>query len=381
VAARVDSSLDSIEIEGGWIYDRWVIENSHIFKNLENYPDSGYGWYQLKVWSRDDAFVSSVNPAKTFLRILKPLFRFEEPSRKTILVLDHTIYGGDGAAATPTDVLPFYYNAFSQTADLWDNWEIWLPVRPSSGIERHNNIRFGLMLMPGVQEQEEVRAEDVLSRHDLTIVLNLGKDPGVDPNWYAIYMNYLDVGGRLWVIGLNNYGMGGQRVKQCLEEKKGSAPFTFEVGTEYLGVECIFFPAYGPAYPQTLEFIGAEPFGSWELPLLEMDPDKVESLGNYNSTSEGRNYRKNGIPHVPYDFLTDYDFKKRSPLQRRLYSFVSRFGPESEMEGFPCATTYIGPTFRTAEFSFPLNLMKDGDEKKPGALEAFRKMVEWFWKD
>jgi len=178
--------------------------------------------------------------------------------------------------------------------------------------------------------------------------------------------------------------MGGAKGKQCLEEKKGSAPFAFEVGTGYLGVECIFFPAYGPAYPQTLEFIAAKPFGSWELPLLEMDPDKVESLMGYNSTTPpegGRNYRKNGIPHVPYDFLTDYDFKKRSPLQRRLYSFVSRNGRDSEMEGFPCATTYIGSTYRAAEFSFPLNLMIDGTEDKPGAYEAFRKMVEWFWED
>jgi hypothetical protein len=356
VAARVDSSLDSIEIEGGWIYDRWVIENSHIFKNLENYPDSGYGWYQLKVWSRDDAFVSSVNPAKTFLRILKPLFRFEEPSRKTILVFDQTMYGGSGGAVDTSRVWTFYRAALSQ-GEMCDSFNIYL-----SGGRAPN--------------------EDLLSRHDLVIALNLGgENTGISDTSYLRYRNYMNVGGRLWIIGLNNYGMGGASGKQCLEEKKGSAPFAFEVGTGYLGVECIFFPAYGPAYPQTLEFIGAEPFGSWELPLLEMDSNKVVSLVGYNPTSEGRNYRKNGIPHVPYDFLTDYDFKKRSPLQRRLYSFVSRNGPDSKMEGFPCATTYIGSTYRSAEFSFPLNLMKDGDKDHPGALEAFRKIIKWFWED
>lgn len=355
VATMADSSLDSIEIEGGWIYDRWVIEISHIFKNLENYPDSGYGWYQLRVWSRDDAFVSSVNPAKTFFRILKPLFRFEEPSRKTILVFDHTIYGGGGGAMDTSRVWPFYRAALSQgeQGEMCDSFNIYL----SGG---------------------RAPSEDLLSRYDLVIALNLGALPGISDSSHLKYKNYMNVGGRLWIIGLNNYGIVGGRGKQCLETKiKSSAPNAFEVGTGYLGVECIFYPQYAPAFPQTLEFIAAKPFGSWGLPDLAMDPDKAESLMSCDSTKEGLNFRKNGIPYVPYDYLMDYDFKKRAPLQRRLYKFVSRLDPDdTEMEGFPCATTYIGSTYRTAEFSFPLNLMKD-----PGASEAFRRMVEWFWED
>jgi len=187
----------------------------------------------------------------------------------------------------------------------------------------------------------------------------------------------MNVGGRLWIIGLNNYGIGGARGKHCLEkEKKSSFPNTFEAGTGYLGVECIFFPQYAPAFDTTLEFIAAKHFGSWGLPDLDINPDKAESLVGYNPGLEGRNFRKNGIPHVPFDYLTDYDYKGRPPLQRRLYSFVSRRGPDSAMEGFSCATTYIGPNYRAAEFSFPLNLMKD-----PGATEAFRKIGLWLLDD
>jgi hypothetical protein len=360
VATMADSSLDSIEIEGGWIYDRWVIEISHIFKNLENYPDSGYGWYQLRVWSRDDAFVSSVNPAKTFFRILKPLFRFEEPSRKTILVFDHTMYGGGGGAMDTSRVWPFYRAALSQgeQGEMCDSFNIYL----SGG---------------------RAPSEDLLSRYDLVIALNLGALPGISDSSHLKYKNYMNVGGRLWIIGLNNYGIGGGRGKQCLETKiKSSAPNAFEVGTGYMGVECIYYPQYAPAFPKTLEFKEAKPFGSWGLPDLVMDPDKVEGLQGYNSGQEGKNFRENGIPFVPYDYLMDYDFKKRAPLQRRLYKFVSRLDPDdTEMEGFPCATTYIGSTYRTAEFSFPLNLMIDGTEDEPGAYEAFRRMVEWFWED
>jgi hypothetical protein len=350
VATIVDSSLDSVEIEGGWIYDRWVMENSHIFKNLENYPDSGYGWYQLKVWSRDDAFVSSVNPAKTFFRILKPLFRFQEPRRKTILVLDHTGYGENGGPTDTSKVWPFYRTALSQ-AGLCDTFDFYLLGK-------------------------KLPSEDLLSRYRLVIGLNLGGGGGVNDSGYLKYKNYLNVGGRLWIIGMNNYGVAGERGIHSFEiDIRSGAPNTFEAATEYLGVEGIFYPGYAVAFPYTLEFIKAEPFGSWGLPLLEMDTVEVKKLKGYNQGNAGLNFRDNGIPYVPYDILSDYDSYGRGSLARRLYTFVSR-DPYSDMEGWPCATTYIGPNFRTAEFSFPLNLMKD-----PGASEAFGKIIKWFWED
>jgi hypothetical protein len=358
--APVDSSLDSIEIGGVQIYDRWVLNESQIFKNLKNYSengsDYGYGWYQLKVWSRDDAFVSSKKPATTFFRILKPLFRYEEPSRKTILVLDHTRYGADGGVASPADVLPFYQTALLQIADLWDNYNIY-----SLG--------------------ENQPKEDSLSRYDLVIVVNAGKPGGISDSSYLKYKNYMDVGGRLWVIGLDNYKLAaGTRSEHYLDERRGAAPNTYEVGTAYLGLEGIYYPQYTPGDINTLEFIGATPFGSWQLPSLDMDPVKAAKLRGYDPKIEAKDFPKYGIPHVSYDIIrTILDSDGRAPLYRRVYSFVSRRGLSSEMNQMPCATTFIGPTYRTAEFSFPLSLMKDGNEAKPGALEAFRMMVKWFW--
>lgn len=355
-AAMVDSSLDSIEIGGVWFYDRWILDKSQIFKNLENYPDSGYGWYQLRVWSRDDAFVSS-DPAATFFRIIKPPFLFEEPSRKTILVLDHTVYGGDAAANTMEDVWPFYYTALSRIDDLYDNYNI-----DSLG--------------------KQVPSEDSLSQYDLVIVLNLGKKGGIIDSSYLKYKNYLNVGGHLWIIGLNNYRVSGSRGRFYFEQMRTTAPNTYDVATEYLGLESIFLSGYSPAETDRLEFISAEPFGSWQLPLLEMDPDKTEDLKGYDPDDPGKNFPKYGIPHVCYDIISiTLDFNRRAPSHRRLYSFISRRGLKSEMHQMPCATTYIGPTFRTAEFSFPLNLMKGEEDNPDAAYEAFRKMVEWFWED
>jgi len=352
--APVDSSLDSIEIEGVWFYDRWILDKSQIFKNLENYPGSGYAWYQLRVWSRDDAFVRSDDSATTFFRILKPLFRFEEPSQKTILVQDQTVYGGDGAANVLTDVQPFYDTALSRIDDLCDNY----------------NFIYSGKLVP---------SEDSLSRYDLVIVLNFGREGGIIDSSYLKYKNYMNVGGRLWIMGLNNYKVPGGRKIHYAAEIRSTAPNTYSVATEYLGLEGVFFPEYSPAEPERLEFIGVEPFGSWEFPSLEIDPVKAAKLKGYNPNKEGQNFPVNGIPHVCYDIIsTTVDSEKRATLQRRLYSFISRRGPDSEMNQMPSATTYVGPTFRTAEFAFPLNIMKDGDEENPGAHEAFRKMVEWF---
>jgi len=351
-ATKVRASLDSIQIGGEWIRDEWATDKSYVFKNLENYPGRGYGWYHLRVWSRDDAFVSSKDSATTFLRILKPLFRYEQPSQKSILVLDVTKYGQIGAVADSLKVLSFYRDTLLSQGHICDRFNVY-PLG------------------------DKVPSEDSLSRYDLIIVLNLGREIGISEDDYTKFKEYLNVGGRLWIIGLNNYGFGGDRRKFCMKiDITASKPNTRKVATEYLGLDCVFYPNWGSGFPDRLEFLGAEPFGSWGLPSLEMNPDKVKELPGYNPSQPGTNFGENGIPHVSCDILSSsLDFDKRAPLQRRLYSFVSRRGLDSEeMHLMPCATTYIGPTFRTAEFTFPLNLMKN-----PAATEAFKKMVEWFW--
>jgi hypothetical protein len=351
---RVAFSLDSIEIEGEWFYDEWVLEKFHIFKDLENYSendsDYGYGWYQLRVWSRDDAFVSSKKSATTFFRILKPLFRYGDFSRKTVLVLDQTNYLGDGRPKNYSQMRPFYETALSSLKG-----------------EHIDEFRIDSLGAGGIP------SEHSLSRYDLVIALNLGRNTGIsDPDCYEKYEDYLNVGGRLWLIGMNNWGMAVPGVNVL----RSSFP------PDYFGIESAFNPGYAPSQDTTLEFIAAEPFGTSKLPKLEMDTVKAKSLVGYSTEREGYNFPKNGIPHVSYEVLSNTeDFKGRTPYFRRLYSFVSRRGKNSIPNQMPCATTYIGSTFRTAEFTFPLNVMKDGDEKTPGAFEAFRMMVQWFLED
>jgi hypothetical protein len=359
-AALIDSSIDSIVIEGEAIYDRWILDKFHVFKNLENYRDPedlGYGWYLLRIWSRDDAFVSSKDSVTTFFRILKPLFLYEQPSQKSVLVLDHTAYEGDGGAKDTSTVWSFYRKALSQTG-LCDKCNIHL---------------LG----------EELPPEDSLSRYDLVIALNLGKTAGISEESYPKYRRYLNVGGRVWFIGMKNYGVPGGRGRHYLAVDLGTSPNTLEVGTAYCGVEGVFLAAYSPAfYGERLEFKGCTPFGDWDLPLLEVDSTKAADLMGYDPEDPGKDFPVYGVPHVPYLIIaTALDYYGRAPIQRRLYSFTSRRGTYSEMHLMPSAVNYIGSTYRTATFCFPLNVMKNGDADEPGALKTFEKVVEWFWQD
>ena len=363
--AVADSSLDSVFIAGEWIYSRWVSEKMHVFKGLENFGDSGYGWYQLRVRARDDALVSHDMAATLDFRILKPNFRYADKGRKTILIVDATTYKGvDGGAKDTLDVRPFY-QAFLSQSGACDEWKIW--ADPDKDFDKAG---------------KNAPTEDVLSRYDLIIVLNLGSKSGIIEDNYKAYKEYLNIGGRLWLIGLNNFNLGTGRDKpHPLEEIKSSSPNAYKLATEYFGIEEVFVPTWTSADSMTLEFIQAKPFGSWnELHTLEPDTNECKKLKGYNPAKAAANFGVRGIPYVCYVGMSNnLDSEYRIPAQRRIFTFISYYGSVSPVHDKPCALNYIGPTYRTAEFCFPLNLMQNDAGE---VFEVMGKMVdEFFWED
>lgn len=357
-----DSSLDSILIAGEWIPSRWVSEKTHVFKGLENSGDLGYGWYQLRVRARDDAFVSHDTVAWVNFRILKPKFRYADKLDSTILIVDASTYGGkDGGANHTEDVRPFYEKVLEDLfqAGLCDKFELWYdPDKLPNEIPKN---------APG---------EDVLSRYDLTIVLNLGSNPGISGDNYKVYKEYLNIGGRLWLIGLNNFGL--------LPGKDTPQPVS-DFATQYFGIEEMFAPSWTPTDSMTLEFIQAKPFGLWgELPRLVADTVECKNLKGYDPNWRNDNFRYFGVRGIPYvcyvAMSNNVDFKHRIPAERRIFTFISYY-PISPMHNRPCAVNYIGPTYRTAEFCFPLNLMKNDEQDDYPAFKVMEKMVQWFWED
>ena len=368
IAPVADSSWDSVLIAGVWQYSRWVSEKTHVFKGLENFGDSPYGWYQLKVKAQDDAFTTTDTSTRMNFLIVKPKFRYADKANKTILVVDATAYGGrSGGADTAIDVRPFYQQALSQSG-LCNAFAIWYDSTSTPD-----------------KTTKSPPGEAILSLYDLVIVLNMGSSPGITEESYKKYKDYLDTGGRLWLIGVNNFNFNASgRQKPHPFKDLGTGTTAYEVGTEYFGLDQVFVPTYDPTDSMTLEFIQAVPFGSWDkkIPTLEVNPAECEKLKGYEQCSPakpGYCFGARGIPYVCYVAMSNFtDFEYRIPAGRRIFTFISYYGSLSPMQNMPCAVNYIGPTYRTAEFCFPLHLMKN-DGADPPVNKVIMEMVNWFW--
>ncbi len=350
-----DSSLDSAFIAGSWLPTRWVSDDAHMFSGLKNFgedqgADAGYGWYQLRVRARDDAFVSTDTATTLNFRIIKPRFRYTDQGEKTILLVDATSYGGrsGGVSGDDADSLRAFYRqalSFIHDQNVFDQFGTWYNPIPS---------------------------EDTLSRYDLVVAINVGAKSGISEDNWRLYTQYMNIGGRLWVIGMNNFNApSGRGIK--------AAP---DVGVEYFGLDEVFVSGWTSLDSMTLEFMGANPFGLWEgLPTLEVAPEKCTTLIDYADTATVLNFGVRGIPWASYDAMSNsMDYGFRIPAQRRIYSFVSYYDIISPMHDRPCAVNYIGPTFRTVEFCFPINLMKNEPPEYP-VFEVMQEMIEWLLRD
>ncbi len=359
------SSLDSIQVAGEWKESRWVSVGSYVFTGLENYPDSGFGWYQLRLWAQDDAFVSNDLAATVNFRIIRPFFRYSDQHRKTMLVVDATAYGGlaggipDSSELRWSMVRSFYQGALDYMIQkgVLDEGSLWYdPTVSSSATSR------------------SIPSKDILSRYDLVLLVNVGSQSGLSSGNLDDFAEYMDVGGRLWLVGINDYGI------DAGPDLKGLSDFW----VDYFGLEEALAAPFGllPSDSLNLEFVEAEPFGLWsDLPTLKVDTAFCHLLLFYNPANAVTMFGDRGIPRVGTQGISnDEDAAHRIPYQRRMFSFVSFYGTLSLLDDRPCGVNFVGPTFRTAEFTFPLNLMENPAPDYPG-FQIVEKTVEWFWED
>jgi hypothetical protein len=369
--AVVDSSLDSAVIAGKMIYTRWVSEQMHVFKNLKNFgedagADAGYGWYQLRVRARDDAFVSTDTATTINFRIVKPKFLYTDADKKTILVVDATAYGGRAGGANDNDtanVRSFYREALKHLIQVGqcDDTALW----------------FDSQVAPGEIAKSDP-GEDILSLYDLVIVLNFGSMPGISDDNFRAYRRYLNIGGRIWLVGLNNFNMPTTRECKDIDNIRSTLPNTHQMAGEYFGIEEVCTPEWTVGDSLRLEFLGTEPFGLWDdLPTLENDVEACKKIKGYDGTAPAKQFGTRGIPYVCTVGMSNaLDWENRIPYQRRMFSFVSYYGSISDWDDFPCAINFIGPTFRTAEFCFPLHLMQNSSQQ---TFKVMEETVKWFW--
>jgi len=374
--AVADSSLDSAVISGEVIYTRWVSNGSHIFQGLENAPGFGHGWYQLRVRTRDDAYVSTDTATTLNIRIIKPPFRYADQGRKTVLLVEATRYGGPpgglvGSATEDPDtamVRGFYRTGLQQFLGegLYDEFGLWYDqtMDPWGG-------------------GKDVPVEDTLAKYDLVIVTNVGSVPDLNEDSYQAFREYLNVGGRLWIIGMNNFGFTVGRGLHPLETIRTASPNAYQIATEYMGINKVFVAGWTGLDSTTLEFVQAKPFGYWDhLPILSADTTLCKRLIQYEAGSPTNGWGVRGIPWVTFVAMSNSnDWAFRIPAQRRIMSYLSYYGDLSLMHDHPCGVNYIGSTFRTALFSFPLNLMKNEAADDYPAYQVMKDVIDWFWED
>jgi len=364
----VDSSYDSL------LDTRWTGKKSKVFKNLENYnePEGISGWYLFRVRSKDDAEAVDETPAYTFFQVVHPYFSYTKKRR--VLLVDAARYKDKDtyAIVVPFETARKYYQDILNelSGEMGFDYDFW--VDPY-------HTPFEMHLPPN---------EHTLSLYDLVIVMHYGaREEGLSStaatiptggaapsdSGYIQYKRYLDVGGEVWLIGANNFGLGATAHPgfHVMDPRDRTSEFSqrtliLDLGRYYFGIYGVFYPCWlSDTLTQNEEFIAADPYAPGSgFPRLEVDPllTATSIWTNPGFTPK----HKEAVPLVNYEVL--------GPKTERLYTFISYKGGLSEMNGRPCASRFIGPTYRTAEFCFPLFAIN-----KEKSKEVFRLMLNWFF--
>jgi hypothetical protein len=353
-------------IAGVEICSRWVPDQSYVFRNLENFPGLGYGYYQLRLRTRDDASVSHEAPAKLTLRTLKPQFRYADQGIRTVLLVDATRYGGTpgGPVGSPTED--------PDTAFVRDFYRTGLQELKVQGVYEEFGMWHDTMV-PSHGGGKSAPPVDTLARYDLVIVTNVGSVADITEEQFGDYRRYLNVGGRVWVIGMNNFNF--QTGRNPIE---GASSNAHRFGADYCGIQAVFVPGWSSLDSMTLGFVQAIPFGYWDqLSVLSADTTKCKRLIDYKPNDAFHQWGVRGIPWVTFVAMSNNpDWAFRVPAERRIFSFASYYGSISPMHDRPCGVNYIGPTFRTTLFTFPLNLMQND-----AAYRVMEEVIDWFMED
>lgn len=371
-----DSSYDSFT-NSFWVWDKYKI-----FVNLKNYGNLTYGWYLFRVRCKDDALVVDETPAYTLFKVIHPYFTYSK--EKKVLLVDASNYG-DALPCVDPDKIDRVREIYESHLSYVQSY---LPFDYVNWKDRTTT--------PAAVPSPDL---ETLSLYNLVIVVNYSQKSGivgdslpyplfvrgklvVDDFGYSVYINYLDVGGKVWFVGTNNFGLdpGKSRMVHQLDAADFSSgfnkrPYPCILGDSYFGLEAVFFPKWEAALgiETNEEFVRAEPFlGALEFPPLQADSARLDSLIWWakDLIEQGSLVPGNmtAVPGVNYEVITIE--------AQRIYSFVSFLGPNSEMHERPCGSRFIGSTFKTAEFCFPLFLMKDEQAK-----EAMKLMIEWFFEE
>ena len=316
----------------------WIRDKEKKLVDLEK------GWYLMYARNRDDAYVSSI-PAIGYLVVYEPTWIRHPEQTKRILLANHTYHPpsatipGELPAAYRDSVINFYVQLIEAAGYTTDDYDI------ATYTEANAN------------ELEPPKAD--LYNHELVIVLNtdwrrpLINGPGKEQQ--RAYGKYLDVGGKLWIVGRRSFESQntGGRLDFALSD------VNYPLAYPYMNLSAVFAQS-GANFIQA-EFSGATAVAEG-FPDVNVDTIKVAQTSTNNFRySQG---------------LIGVSFLIRLTESETIYRFSSLYPDTSHFHNFPVAIRYDKGTFKTSYFAFPLYFVR-ADQ----ALAITQRMLDWFFEE
>ena len=292
-----------------------------------NFYDLVTGFYVIYVRNFDDADVPS-KPALGIIEVYEPHWIRYPNEAKDILFLNSSSYNplpANLGTSYQDSVYDFYSNLIADAGITSDKWD-WFDT------------------VPDISD---------LYMYRMVIVNDVDWSVDVGTNIQDPIIDYLNVGGKFWVIG--RYSFFNTSTSEGLYQYQGNAaePLPFE----YLGLDAAYYP---PSNFTDAEFVGARvnPAANSGLSDLEIDTLKVQQL---NGSFDHAFPKVERLITGATDATTIYTFSAISPDSTGTF------------HGFPVAIRLETTTFKSSYFSFPLYFIKYNQ-----ATAAFTKMITWF---
>ncbi|UCE67286.1 MAG: hypothetical protein JSU85_04535 [Candidatus Zixiibacteriota bacterium] len=296
------------------------------------------GFYIVYVRNFDDANVPS-RPALGIFEVYEPHWIRHPDEAKDILIVDHNNYRtwwGELRNTWQDSVNTFFENILSDAGFSEADWDWSVTQTPPIS----TLYMYRMVLITDV---------------DWTIKISMGSQEA--------FPDYLDVGGKLWVIGRGSFNITSNTVGRV---DYGPSDLMNPLAYTYMGISAAIFHE-GENDDSTAfssEFSGAYPISAG-FPSVIIDTVKTLAT-SWEWPTGGRYYEFRTLPCVEYLITDDL------PTET-IYLFNSSTPDTSTMNLFPVGVRYENSTFKTSYFSFHLFFLFYDD-----ALAAAEKMFEWF---
>ena len=297
-----------------------IVITSARLKNLRT------GFYIIYVRNFDDANVSSI-PSLGVIHVFEPHWIYHADEAKDILLVNHSSYQGTYYGELEPyhrDSVEQFYTAMVESAGYTEDDYNWF------------------------NGEADFAALDTLYKYRMVIALDTDWRNMILESQQNEYGDYLDVGGKIWVIGRRSFDL----IPSSSTVAYGMAGLPFV----YMNLDGAYLNASNN--PNRVDFTGASPLIG-TFPRLQVDTLRV------SYTSWPANHYAEALFGV--------GFLIRLGQSEPIYTYNALEPLTSLYHDMPVAIRYDSGTYKTSYFAFPLYFIKDA-----GAFQAADLMLQWF---